>query len=884
MRAAIVGCSKSLRRVRGHGVSGFVMLLISLLCPVRLAAQQNCLSTLPTTELSDDAAVQWANCITSQLPPPGPPQQIIYLGTFDVASGTLNWNQVFFPPPYLHANVQCYAQGEYGPVPAPCPPIPPAPNIGSFNVSYEITILNKPAGYDLQVVLTNPTVGGGKEEIVGTIPSSGKPGTGSSTHATPQQTGSYGPQPNLPQSSTVIAMPFHPRIVAEQTLMFLHSGTLLKSCRGAQPGLSATGCSYKIDPIFQPQLGSFVVHYLPAAIIYQPPGSMSHSGFTNNTSYGTTYCWGTSTTAGTIRTEDASAFFGTNNNAGSVVNGIAQLTSAAGSVPGPVGTAASVIGGVLSALHSAFDVQTTTSSSQQHGLTGCRGASLTVTQGYDTDPGRGNRYVLLTSALFVYVVVLIDPATGLIVPSNGVPTVILTMISSTPNAPFMDDLLNPQNNYPAELVAQLRTLDVDLNPHAAARLKGPFHDWDPLCYAESGSDNHVGLSSDDYTSTDISTSTITTTTTEVSGWFASFVGATSHTTQSFTISSNQSNWSHYGTESLLSLSCPEINPPYLSWEMSYKLDPLFGTLLAIPGPKCTSVQGCGSDSTSFVAGVVTDQNGNPLRNTLLVFKIGGRSYRVYTHSNGKFALHTPPLPKGNGAILIGNESFPLVYSGAPLSNLSLRMGSGPTSIVSRVKNNGEVAKVGNVPNAITACCSVTSINEASASVVARVNDTGQSFQFMVKDSALLYSLRVGEGVFANFKTGQVSIDGKHVCCDIVSSATIKPGANLPTTGGAPTDNRAPSGGPCCQITAVSLQNQSATAKVNATGQVFQFIVSNRALLRGLNVGEGVYADFAAKQVSLDGRHTAGKIISMGPITTSPRPLSETQAPTVPAPK
>src|SRR5689334_10641331 len=141
MRVETVQHSKSLGRVTVHGVAVLVMLLISMLCPVQLVAQ-NCLNSLPTTDLSDDVAVQWANCITSQLPPPGPPQQIIYLGTFDVASGTLNWNQEFFPPPYLHANVQCYAQGEYGPVPAPCPTPAPAPNLGSYNVSYEITILN----------------------------------------------------------------------------------------------------------------------------------------------------------------------------------------------------------------------------------------------------------------------------------------------------------------------------------------------------------------------------------------------------------------------------------------------------------------------------------------------------------------------------------------------------------------------------------------------------------------------------------------------------------------------------------------------------------------------------------------------------------------------
>jgi hypothetical protein len=41
--------------------------------------------------------------------------------------------------------------------------------------------------------------------------------------------------------------------------------------------------------------------------------------------------------------------------------------------------------------------------------------------------------------------------------------------------------------------------------------------------------------------------------------------------------------------------------------------------------------------------------------------------------------------------------------------------------------------------------------------------------------------------------------------------------------------------------------------VNATGGVFQFRVTNANLLNGLRVGQGVYANFGAKQVSLDGK-------------------------------
>jgi len=58
--------------------------------------------------------------------------------------------------------------------------------------------------------------------------------------------------------------------------------------------------------------------------------------------------------------------------------------------------------------------------------------------------------------------------------------------------------------------------------------------------------------------------------------------------------------------------------------------------------------------------------------------------------------------------------------------------------------------------------------------------------------------------------------------------------------------------PCCNITGVDYRTGLVTARNTATGQTFQFKVSNASLLRTLRVGQGVYADFGTKEVSVDG--------------------------------
>ena len=56
------------------------------------------------------------------------------------------------------------------------------------------------------------------------------------------------------------------------------------------------------------------------------------------------------------------------------------------------------------------------------------------------------------------------------------------------------------------------------------------------------------------------------------------------------------------------------------------------------------------------------------------------------------------------------------------------------------------------------CCAITSIESTTGIVTAKENSSGQTFQIKVSDAALLHSLRIGQGIFANLKTEQVSVE------------------------------------------------------------------------------------------------------------------------------
>lgn len=110
-----------------------------------------------------------------------------------------------------------------------------------------------------------------------------------------------------------------------------------------------------------------------------------------------------------------------------------------------------------------------------------------------------------------------------------------------------------------------------------------------------------------------------------------------------------------------------------------------------------------------------------------------------------------------------------------------------------------------------ACCKIQAANPKTGSVTATVTGTGQVFQFSAAPG-LAAALRPGQDVWANFRTGEVSLDGKRACCRIASApssaappAAPKPPAN--SQGGGSGGSRGPA-------VTVSLTNSLNTTALN----------------------------------------------------------------------
>ena len=90
--------------------------------------------------------------------------------------------------------------------------------------------------------------------------------------------------------------------------------------------------------------------------------------------------------------------------------------------------------------------------------------------------------------------------------------------------------------------------------------------------------------------------------------------------------------------------------------------------------------------------------------------------------------------------------------------------------------------------------------------------------------------------------------------------------------------------PCCGIIGIDAAAGLVTARVTANGNVFQFKVADARTLATLKVGQAVYANFAGKQVSLDGRAACCAITS-GPAApaAAPPPPPAAVRPAVPPP-
>jgi len=172
---------------------------------------------------------------------------------------------------------------------------------------------------------------------------------------------------------------------------------------------------------------------------------------------------------------------------------------------------------------------------------------------------------------------------------------------------------------------------------------------------------------------------------------------------------------------------------------------------------------------------------------------------------------------------------------------------------------GAQAQKGGAP-----CCDITKIDTRSGVVSAVVKQSGQPFEFRVTDANLLKSLKIGQGVYANFTTHQVSVNGIAPCCSITQAPAAGATSLGAATGAGKGAGQVNPAQPCCSITGVDAQTGIIAAKENATGRIFSFNVGDANLLRSFRVGQGVYANFATHQVSVNGIQPCCTIISQAP--------------------
>lgn len=124
------------------------------------------------------------------------------------------------------------------------------------------------------------------------------------------------------------------------------------------------------------------------------------------------------------------------------------------------------------------------------------------------------------------------------------------------------------------------------------------------------------------------------------------------------------------------------------------------------------------------------------------------------------------------------------------------------------------------------CCGIVAIDAKAGIVTAKDNTTGKLFKFRVQDAALLRSLKVGHKVYADHKTGKVSMDGVQPCCAIVQP--VAKGAAKPKYQE-----------PCCGVTAIDVKTGVVQVRQRATGRVVKVQLSDRSFLEALKVGQAV---------------------------------------------
>jgi hypothetical protein len=905
--------AKELARAFGrrpvHPRTGFFLACLLLLGAGRLSAQTSDPYQHYPPGTPSAVWAGWLNNLTDQ----AVPQQTIGLGTFSISAdspGRLVW-QPSVPSYFASSMSGCRAPG--GGVVLLNPPL--CLTLNSHDINYQIGI-SKPAGYDLQVVMNNPTVGGGPEQIVATVQDLASPATAGVVKARPQ----------FPSPGSIATLSFHPRLFAMQTMNFYHAGKLL-NCHFANTTLP---CSFYIWPSLQAQLGAFVVPYVPIAVIYQPPGCGqcitntpngpvvaacgSRATFGQATAYGTTLSWVNSSSAGIVKTRSPQDF----------LNYISNVASAGSALaPDPASKAAlKIIGEIADTLHALYNETVTTSHTVTWSQTESRGWSISDGDSWRTGLCQStDTIVFVQNVLFAYAALPIDPVSNNVSPS-GVPTVIIAPLKWDPPVHYTFSEL--------QTMAESGTFDpVELERLLALRAQPPRPTNPNPKQSTQGSvatsaapavtighpgrlvqqptvactvttdgnppqpiDSPAGVyfSREELSSAGTSQATTVETVTEVSGLLASLLGNAGTTKQSVTFSTDETQWSSVTQSAQLELQCPEFVaqlPQVTGMEMDIYLDTLFDTLLAVPNGNLVTPD-------SPMRGTVTDQ-GQAVTNVPVDLRIGGKAYRVRSDSNGRFAFPFTSIPRGRGLLVVGKQSVPVEYNGMAVPELNLKLsttagigiarqpitgaGAQPSPAAGHTNNTSPMHSAVPVP-----CCLITAVNASTGVVMAKVISTSQVFEFTVTNRTQVTQLQVGQPVYANFSNGQISLDGEHndgQVGRILPTAAIKT-PPIPAVSSDPNNASAQQSVPaaanpvtCCGIVGIDASTGVVTARVTSTGQQFQFTLSNSAQTRTLRAGQGIYANFSTRQVSLDGKTPAGTIVSVTGPGTAPNGATQT---------
>lgn len=436
-------------------------------------------------------------------------------------------------------------------------------------------------------------------------------------------------------SGTKASVSFRPRAVGRQRIIISGGG------RDTSLTLAAN---------MPAQIGAFVVPNMLLTIVYEPAGDSSVAKYSTSSSYGTTVGLGVANTSGVVRTENPDWFLDAAFKIGGPIAGKFLSEDVATAI------------GVLNELRPNREVVITTETTdrQEESV----GWSVRVERGFETEltpgepsPGSGDRYIILQSVLFVYVV--IDGKVHLAPMKAG------AVIG--PKDVELDGRLPP------DFVARIRALNPHRNPALAPRptrgmatlasmrdgrfsTRGPGERFTPveldvplLC---ESSPNSYAIGRSQIRTTTRSTTSTETVVKKTTGAIQSLLGAVDPLV-SVSYSSTEQRMT--GSEEVTSgtVECNDGQEAALD----VYFDNIYRTLLIVPAEALMR--------QPLLRGTAQDAQGRPLSRQVVTLKTPTRAYRVRTDSQGMFAFRFSSITPGEGMLGIGSRWHRVRYSEAP---------------------------------------------------------------------------------------------------------------------------------------------------------------------------------------------------------------------------